>query len=120
MRHHGLIHPARPGEADVVAFLRHLAADQHVAQSTQAQALAALQFLYRHVIERPLRLEGRLPRARTPTRLPVVLTRNDCWSRAMTSGRCRNRWVIATGPRRWCIRTFSIEAALVFAVRRTR
>ena len=77
VRHHGLIHPARLGEADVVAFLRYLAEDQHVAQSTQAQALAALQFLYRHVIERPLRLEGRLPRARTPTRLPVVLTRNE-------------------------------------------
>jgi len=59
-------------KADVVSFLRYLAEDQRVAQSTQAQALAALQFLYQHVIERPLRLEGRLP---------ALARRRDCqWS----------------------------------------
>jgi len=39
--------------------------------------LSALLFLYKHVIERPLRLEGWLPRARTPTRLPVALSRAE-------------------------------------------
>ena len=39
--------------------------------------MAALLFLYRHVLGRPLRLEGHLPRARTPTRLPIVLTRSE-------------------------------------------
>ena len=83
VRHHHLTHPEQLAEADVVSFLRYLAEDQHVAQSTQAQAMAALQFLYQHVIERPLRLEGRLPRARRPTRLPVVLTRVEV-SRVLT------------------------------------
>jgi integrase len=71
------VHPAELAEPEVVSFLRHLAEDRHIAQATQAQALAALQFLYQHVIGRPLQLEGRLPRARTPTRLPVVLSRAE-------------------------------------------
>jgi integron integrase len=77
VRHNDLRHPADLGEADVIGFLRFLAEDREVAQATQAQALSAILFLYKHVIERPLRLEGRLPRARTPTRLPVVLSRAE-------------------------------------------
>ena len=77
VRHNDLRHPADLGEAEVVGFLRFLAEDRQVAQATQAQALSALLFLYKHVIERPLRLAGRLPRARTPTRLPVVLSRAE-------------------------------------------
>jgi integron integrase len=77
VRHHRLRHPAELGEQDVMAFLGHLAQERRVAAATQGQALAALLFLYRHVLGRPLRLEGHLPRARTPTRLPVVLTRSE-------------------------------------------
>jgi integron integrase len=77
VRYHKLTHPADLGESDVVGFLRYLAEDRHVATATQAEALSALLFLHKHVIERPLRLEGRLPRARTPTRLPVVLSRAE-------------------------------------------
>ena len=45
--------------------------------STQNQALAAVLFLYEHVLERPLdRVEG-VVRARKPKRLPVVLTRDE-------------------------------------------
>jgi integrase len=77
VRHHGLVHPVGLAEPEVLAFLRYLAEDQHVAQATQSQALAALQFLYQHVIGRPLALEGKMPRARTPARLPVVLTRTE-------------------------------------------
>jgi len=48
-----------------------------VAASTQNQALAALLFLFEHVLERPLdRIEG-VVRARGPKRLPVVLTRDE-------------------------------------------
>ncbi|MBI4541487.1 MAG: phage integrase N-terminal SAM-like domain-containing protein, partial [Gemmatimonadetes bacterium] len=77
VRHHRLRHPAQLVEQDVMAFLQHLAEERRVAAATQGQALAALLFLYRHVLGRPLRLEGHLPRARTPTRLPVVLTRSE-------------------------------------------
>jgi len=77
VRHHRLRHPAELGEQEVMAFLRHLEEERRVAVATQGQAVAALLFLYRHVLARPLRLEGHLPRARTPTRLPVVLTRSE-------------------------------------------
>ncbi|MBK1649711.1 hypothetical protein CKO36_14170 [Rhabdochromatium marinum] len=62
--------------ADVERFLAHLAADRGVAASTQNQALNALVFLFRHVLERPLD-ELRFTRGRRPPRMPVVLTRDE-------------------------------------------
>lgn len=74
VRFHQLRHPADLGETEVKAFLIHLAQDRHLAPSTLAQALAALLFLYKEVLGRPLAGLGEMPRARAPTRLPVVLT----------------------------------------------
>jgi integron integrase len=65
------------GEAEVAAFLAHLAEGRRVAASTQNQALAALLFLYEHVLGRPLEEVGPFPRAKRPRRLPVVLTRAE-------------------------------------------
>ena len=74
IRFHGLRHPGALGEAEVAAFLNHLAVERRVAPSTQAQALCALLFLYGEVLGRPLdRLEA-LRWARRRVRLPVVLT----------------------------------------------
>jgi integrase len=61
------------GSAEVNAFLTHLAVELQVSASTQNQALAALLFLYRELLERDLDLEG-VVRARTRRRLPVVLS----------------------------------------------
>jgi len=47
-------HPAAMGAGEVNAFLSHLAVDRNVSASTQAQALSALVFLYRHVLDDPL------------------------------------------------------------------
>lgn len=58
------------------AFLTHLAVARNVAASTQNQALCALLFLYRWVLNRPLD-ELRIVRANRPRRLPVVLTREE-------------------------------------------
>jgi site-specific recombinase XerD len=44
-------HPRDMGAAEVEAFLSHLAVNQHVSASTQNQALQALIFLYRQVLE---------------------------------------------------------------------
>jgi integron integrase len=74
---HDGIHPRELAESDVNRFLTHLAISENVAASTQNQALAAVLFLYPHVLEQPLdRVEG-VVRARKPKRLPVVLTRNE-------------------------------------------
>lgn len=70
---HGLRHPDDMGEAEVKAFLVFLAEDRHCAPSTQAQALAALLFLYKEVVARPLKGLGAIPRAKAPMRLPTVL-----------------------------------------------
>lgn len=74
VRFHGLRHPAEMGEAEVLAFLTHLSVVRRVGPATQAQALAALLFLYKEVLGRPLDQAGMIPRARAPVRLPVVLT----------------------------------------------
>jgi hypothetical protein len=65
------------GGKEVAAFLTHLAVQQHVAASTQNQAVAALLFLYEHVLGAPLgRVEG-IVAAKRPVRLPSVLSRED-------------------------------------------
>jgi integron integrase len=74
---HGKRHPAEMGAPEVVAFLTHLAVVRRVAANTQNQALNALVFLYRHVLEvEPGRLDG-VVRAARPRRLPVVLSRDE-------------------------------------------
>jgi len=73
LRFHRPRHPREMGSAEVNAFLTHLAVELHVSASTQNQALSALLFLYRELLERDLDLEG-VVRARTKRRLPVVLS----------------------------------------------
>jgi integron integrase len=73
----GRRHPSDLDEADVARFLSTLALRDQVAASTQNQALAALLFLYAHVVGRPLaRVEGVVPAVR-PRRLPVVLSQRE-------------------------------------------
>jgi site-specific recombinase XerD len=47
---HNQQHPKEMGGAEVEAFLTHLVVEGHVSASTQNQALSALLFLYRHVL----------------------------------------------------------------------
>jgi len=77
VRFHGLRHPAELGEAAVTAFLEDLAVRGRVSASTQNQALAALLFLYRRVLRRPLPWLGDVVRAKRAERVPVVLTREE-------------------------------------------
>jgi len=62
------------GAAEVSAFLTHLAVDGHVAASTQNQALSALLFLYREVLEKEFGWLDDVVRAKKPKRLPVVFS----------------------------------------------
>lgn len=73
VRFHQLRHPRDLGALQVAEFLRWLAEERGVSVSTAVQAQAALVFLYREVLGRPLHLAGLVPRGRTPTRIPVVL-----------------------------------------------
>jgi integron integrase len=72
--HHGKRHPRDLEARHVASFLTHLAVQRRVAASTQNQALNALVFLYRHVLEQPLPDGMEIVRAKRPVRLPSVLT----------------------------------------------
>ncbi|PYQ63325.1 MAG: hypothetical protein DMF54_17075 [Acidobacteria bacterium] len=74
---HGRRHPAEMGQKEINAFLTDLAVEGRVSASTQNQALAALLFLYRHVLDQPLPAPESILRAKRPRRLPVVLTRAE-------------------------------------------
>ena len=65
------------GAAELTEFLSSLAVDGNVAASTQNQALSALLFLYRNVLEQELPWLDGIVRAKTSERLPVVLTREE-------------------------------------------
>jgi len=74
---HGLRDPVELGEKEISAFINHLAVDENHSPSTQNQALCALIFLYRHVLERKVTGIGRFFRADRPGRLPVVFSRGE-------------------------------------------
>lgn len=69
-----LTHPKDMDEEEVVEFLNWLANERDVAASTQNQALCAIVFLYKQVLDQPLGSFDNLQRAKEPERLPVVLS----------------------------------------------
>ncbi|MCK4749661.1 MAG: integron integrase [Bacteroidales bacterium] len=70
-------HPSEMGEKEISEFLTYLAVKRNVAASTQNQALCALVFLYREVIQKKLAEFENLVRAKRPARLPVVFTQEE-------------------------------------------
>ena len=70
-------HPAEMAEPEINAYLTHLAVKEKVSASTQNQALSALLFLYRHVLDREVGDLGEVIRARKPRHIPVVMTREE-------------------------------------------
>ncbi len=74
---HGGRHPMELDAEDVNAFLSDLAVRGNVAASTQNQALSAILFLYKHVLDRPLGKVDGIVRAKRPKRVPVALTRTE-------------------------------------------
>jgi integron integrase len=73
----GKRHPSQMGAQEVTAFLNHLARERNVAANTQNQALSALLFLYKGVLETPLPWLDALERSVRPARMPTVLTQGE-------------------------------------------
>lgn len=73
----GKIHPKLLCASDVEKFLSHLATEGKVSASTQSQALNALVFLYRNVLDLPL--DGKIAPARSQKhqRPPTVMTKEE-------------------------------------------
>lgn len=84
-------HPSQMGMPEINAFLTHLAVERKAAASTQNQALSAILFIYRNVLE--LELGGNLDavRAKRPRRgrqsAVILVGRSQLTQCCTTSGR---------------------------------
>jgi len=74
---HNKRHPKDMGEKEIKQFLNNLAVNKNVAASTQNQALCALVFLYKYVLNVNLGDFGQITWAKRPKRLPVVFTKSE-------------------------------------------
>ena len=70
-------HPKDMGAPEIEAFLAYLAQERHVAASTQNQALSALLFLYKNVLQLEVAAHPNLVHAGRPKHLPTVLTHDE-------------------------------------------
>jgi len=90
---HHVRHPQEMAEPEINAFLTHLAVKEHVGASTQNQALCAIIFLYRYVLEKKIGDLGEVIRARKPPRLPVVMTKFEV--KSVLDNLAGDKWLIA-------------------------
>lgn len=65
------------GKSEIERFLSHLAVDRKVAASTQNQAMNAILFLYKQVLDIPVEDQIQAVRSKKPKRLPTVLSQLD-------------------------------------------
>jgi integron integrase len=77
IRFNGKRHPTQMRKPEIERFLSHLAMNRNVAPSTQNQAMNAILFLYKHVLDLPIEDEIQAIRSRKPKRLPTVLSRSE-------------------------------------------
>ena len=77
IRFHNLTHPQEMGEEQVAEFLNYLSLKRGVSPNTQNQALNALKFLYKNVLNIPLDEVAGVVRAKKQQKLPVVMTQKE-------------------------------------------
>jgi len=77
IRWHGMRHPREMGGRELEAFLTMLATERKVSASTHNQALSALLFLYREVLDIDLPWLENINRPASPKRIPSVLTKDE-------------------------------------------
>ena len=89
---HNKRHPKDLGADHVSAYLTYLATRRNVAASTQNQALNALVFLYKQVLNIELDDLDQIVRAKKPKKLPVVLSREEITR--LLSGLTGSHWLM--------------------------
>jgi integron integrase len=87
-------HPKEMGSSEVSQYLSHLAVHRKVAASTQNQALSALVFLYSEVLKQPFDWLEDVARAKRPSKLPVVFTKEE--ARAVLRHLEGAKWMMAS------------------------
>ncbi len=90
----GKRHPVDMGEREIVSFLSMLATRKKVSASTQNQALSAILFLYRVVLQQKFDWLDGIVKAKRPVRLPVVLAREEV--RAILGQMRGTPWLMAS------------------------
>jgi integron integrase len=70
-------HPVDMGKAEIESFLSYLAIKKNVAVSTQSQALNAIVFLYKHVLDLPVAQDLSPVKSKKALRIPVVLSTKE-------------------------------------------
>jgi len=75
--YHNKKHPRDMGALEVELYLTHLAVGEKVSTNTQKQALNALVFLYRRVLQKPLGQFRDIERPKRPQRRPLVLSKDE-------------------------------------------
>ena len=74
---HGKKHPLELDDQAINKYLSYLAVKQKVASSTQNQALCAILFLYKQVLQKDIGYVENIEWAKKPKRVPVILTREE-------------------------------------------
>ena len=82
------------GAPEVQAFLSDLAVNQNVSPSTQSQALSAILFLYRRVLDIELEWMDDIVRAKRERRIPVVFTQRE--ARSVIAGLSNKYWLMGS------------------------
>ena len=77
IRFHNVKHPKEMGAREVEAFLSYLANDRKVSPSTHRQAVAAILYLYKEVLDIQLPWMEQIGRPKQRIRVPVVLSRSE-------------------------------------------
>lgn len=87
-------HPSEMGPVEVEVFLTYLAVERNVSAGTQNQAKSALLFLYKEVLGVALPWLDNVEQAKTPKRLPTVLTKNEV--QAVLSRLSGTHWLVVS------------------------
>lgn len=74
---HDKKHPKDMGDNEITAYLSYLASIRNISAATQNQALNALVFLYRKVLDIEVGVFKELVRAKASKRIPVVLSHDE-------------------------------------------
>ena len=75
--YHKFQDPAQLGETNIAQYLEYLVIRRNVSSSTQRQALSAIVFFYKKILQRELSQNIEFVSSKKPKRLPVVLTRGE-------------------------------------------
>lgn len=91
---HGKMHPKEMAEEHIVAFLSYLAVRRNCSPGTQNQALNALVFLFRHVLNRDVVEFKGIMWSRRKRRVPEVMTREEVASVLRELKHHPQKWLI--------------------------